>query len=76
MMLLCVFGNWYYASTLIRIYYNSFETGLTVIAYYFWFTNGKVGNNNIKDLINRTIVGISYVTRPTILIAWAFLWPY
>lgn len=75
-MLLCVFGNWYYASTLVRIYFNSFETGLTVIAYYYWLINDRLGSNNVKDLINRAIVSIAYVSRPTSVMAWSFIWPY
>lgn len=36
--ILSVFVNWYYASALTRTYFNSFETCLTVVGFYFWIT--------------------------------------
>lgn len=76
LMLIFVFSNWYYASCLSRTYNNSFETCLTIISFYFWISNSRQGENNAKDLINRMIVTISYVSRPTSIMLWTILWPY
>lgn len=76
LMLVAIFGNWYYASTMVRTYFNSFETVAAIIGMYYWLKSGTIGINNRQDLICRVIAIISYVSRPTSIMIWAIVWPY
>ena len=80
--LLFFFGFSYgWTCTQSRTYFNSFETTMTVIAFYYWL---KSINKEIifhskyisTDLISRFIVVLCYISRPTSLILWAIVWPY
>lgn len=75
-MLVVLFGNWAYCATMVRTYANSFETCVTIISFYFWFTNGRNGNEGYKDVYNRALAIVAYVARPTSIMIWAILWPY
>lgn len=61
---------------MIRTYFNSFETALTVISFYYWISNTRLGSSGYKDFMNRAIATINYVSRPTSIMVWALLWPY
>lgn len=68
-----VFCNWFYAGMLSRMYANSFETALTIIAFYLWISRK---DNQQNDYLSRLIVIVAYVSRPTSILLWALIWPY
>jgi hypothetical protein len=70
---ICLLTNWYYFSMLNRIYINSAETCLAVVAFYFWVTREE---NKVNDYVSRAVVMVSFSLRPTSLFMWAVIWPY
>lgn len=71
-----VFGNWYWASALVRTYFNSFETAVIVVGFYYWVVGARLGHTDKNDILNRLCATVGYVARPTSLVVWALLWPY
>lgn len=70
---LCLLTNWYYFSMLNRIYINSAETCLGLIAFYYWTTRKEHAMN---DYMSRLIVILNFSLRPTSLFLWVVIWPY
>lgn len=82
MILTYVFGCSYgILGVLSRTYFNSFETSLNIIAFYYWIKGFSkeiqfASSFMSADLISRVVVIIGYVSRPTSVILWALIWPY
>ena len=72
-MLILNYLSWFSLSMMSRTYVNSFETLLTLIAFYFW--NLRIENRKY-DLVSRAIAIFNFVVRGTSVMFWAVVWPY
>ena len=72
-MICVVLTNWNYSATLSRTYFNSFETALTIVAYYLWLVRHRL---SWADLGSRALVVVAFSSRPTSIMLWALIWPY
>lgn len=72
-LLILNYTSWFSLTMMSRVYINSFETLITLAAFYFW--NLRHSNPRL-DHLSRALAILNFVVRGTSVMFWAIIWPY
>ncbi|KAL4471760.1 hypothetical protein ABPG74_008653 [Tetrahymena malaccensis] len=65
---------WFNLMGMPRLLANSLETCLLVVSFYY-YQSSIINKSSIDEYISRIVVIINFVTKPTSIIPFIFIWP-